>query len=347
MNKTVAVIGGGVTGLAASASLNRLGYRVLLFEKEAEAGGNVAAWDRLFPSGRHAREVVDELVSAIHGNVELHISTSVSSVEQVNGLFQLHTSGNTTATADAVLLATGFELFRAAIKEEYGYGLFENVITSADLEKMFARHGKPLMAGGAEPRKVAFIHCVGSRDEKVNHPHCSKVCCVTAVKQAVEVKEALPHCEVYNFYMDLRMFGSGYEQLYKEAQLKGVTFIRGRLSEAGENQHRQVVIKAEDTLASKPLKITVDLVVLMVGMTPRRSTLPLLASLGLKVNADGFSEIADAHTGSTLTAMKGVFVAGTCTGPGNIAESVNEARTAALQIHEYLDGRKIQSDIFK
>lgn len=337
MNKTVAVVGGGVTGLAAAAALNQLGYRVLLYEKEASTGGNVRNWDRLFPSARRAMEVVHELESAITGHTEIITGTFVNSVKSTDGLFEIEASGNT-VNADAVLLTTGFDLFDAHKKEEYGYGIFENVITSADLEKRFALYGKPVMADGSEPQKVAFIHCVGSRDEKVNNPWCSKVCCVTAVKQAVEVREALPDCEVYNFYMDLRMFGTGYEQLYKEAQLKGVNFIRGRLSEANETRTHQVMIKAEDTLVSRPVQITVDLVVLMVGMSPVKSTPPILKSLGLHVNEDGFASIADAHTGSTQTMIKGVFVAGACTGPANITDSVNEARAAALQIHYYLGG---------
>ncbi|MHC1778319.1 MAG: FAD-dependent oxidoreductase [Lentimicrobium sp.] len=339
MNKTVAVVGGGVAGLAAAAALNQLAYRVLLFEKEAETGGNVRNWDRLFPSARKVAEVVDELSSSLTGDTEIYTDTFVNSVKSVNGLFQIVTTGNTAdANADAVLLTTGFELFDARKKEEYGYGIYENVITSADLEKMFALYGKPVMADGAEPKKVAFIHCVGSRDEKVNKPYCSKVCCITAVKQAVEVREALPGCEVYNFYMDLRMFGTGYEQLYKEAQVKGVNFIRGRLSEANETRTHQVMIKAEDTLVSRPLQLTVDMVILMAGMSPGKSTLPILEALGLNVNEDGFAGIANAHTGSTLTLTKGVFVAGACSGPANITDSVNEARAAALQIHRYLGG---------
>jgi heterodisulfide reductase subunit A2 len=138
--------------------------------------------------------------------------------------------------------------------------------------------------------------------------------------------------------MDLRMFGTGYEQLYKEAQVKGVNFIRGRLSEANETRTHQVMIKAEDTLVSRPLQLTVDMVVLMAGMSPVKSTLPILEALGLNVNEDGFAGIANAHTGSTLTLKKGLFVAGACSGPANITDSVNEARAAALQIHQYLGG---------
>ncbi len=123
------------------------------------------------------------------------------------------------------------------------------------------------------PQRIGFIHCVGSRDEKVGNLHCSKVCCVTAVKQAIEVKEMLPHAEIFLFYMDLRMFGRHFEELYKEAQQKyGIQFIRARLSEAFENPDGSLQIRIEDTLLAKPMKMTLDLLVLMVGIQPDKKT---------------------------------------------------------------------------
>ncbi|MGD9976872.1 MAG: FAD-dependent oxidoreductase [Bacteroidales bacterium] len=201
---------------------------------------------------------------------------------------------------------------------------------------MFKTGGKPAMKSGKTPQKVAFIHCVGSRDEKVNRTYCSKVCCVTAVKQAIEVKEAIPSAEIVCLYMDLRMFGPGYEDLYKEAQQKGINFIRGRLSEASELDGGRVLIKTEDTLSSKPLKMSVDMVVLMVGMSPAIGTAELIAGIGLKPNRDGFIGINDYHLDPVNTSTEGVFVAGACTGPNNITDSINAARSAAIEIHRYL-----------
>ncbi|MDX9854203.1 MAG: FAD-dependent oxidoreductase [Tenuifilaceae bacterium] len=334
MTKTVAIIGGGVAGLETAKQLNSLGYSVKLFEKTNTLGGHVAKWDRLFPNKRHANEVVSSLTLS-QGNTQTLTETSVHSIKRENQGFVI-SANSSNHEADAVVLATGFELFPAEKKEEYGYGLFENVITSADLEQMFKKHGKPVMASGHKPVRIAFIHCVGSRDEKVNRPYCSKVCCVTAVKQAIEVKEALPNSEVFCFYMDLRMFGPGYEDLYKEAQSKGVTFIRGRLSESSEIEGGRVLIKAEDTLASTPLKMSVDIVVLMVGMSPLRGTNKLATELGLSINADGFIAATDLHTNPTGTATNGVFVAGACTGPNNITDTINAAKATALDVHNYL-----------
>lgn len=338
MSKTVAVIGGGIAGLETSIQLEKLGYNVSLFEKDSTLGGHAGKWDRLFPNRRHAVEVIDSLTKNIGNKTQINLDVQVTDIKRENGSFKLEANGRN-QIADAIVLATGFELFTANKKEEYGYGIFENVITSAELEEMFSSHGKPILTNGKTPEKIAFIHCVGSRDEKVNRPYCSKVCCVTAVKQAIEAKEAIPTAEVFCFYMDLRMFGPGYEDLYKEAQVKGVNFIRGRLSETSELEGNRIQIKAEDTLSSKPLKMSVDMVVLMVGMSPLSSTEKMISNLDIYLNNDGFVKVNDYHLEPTHTSAKGVFVAGACTGPNNITDSVNAAHTAALEVHKYLTSK--------
>lgn len=335
MGKDIAIIGGGVAGLEAANKLAELGHNVTIFEKKNQPGGNAAQWDKLFPNRRYSGEVINILKSHLNGNPAILLSTAVTAISKDNGKFKLEAKGKT-FEADALLLSTGFELFPAEKKEEYGYGIYENVVTSAELEEMFKTGGKPTMKSGKTPQKVAFIHCVGSRDEKVNRTYCSKVCCVTAVKQAIEVKEAIPSAEIVCLYMDLRMFGPGYEDLYKEAQQKGINFIRGRLSEASELDGGRVLIKTEDTLSSKPLKMSVDMVVLMVGMSPATGTAELIAGIGLKPNRDGFIGINDYHLDPVNTSTEGVFVAGACTGPNNITDSINAARSAAIEIHRYL-----------
>lgn len=334
MSKKVAIIGGGVAGIEAAKKLRDFGYEVSLFEKDAELGGHVAKWDRLFPNQRKAQEVIDFLQENL-AKINILKSANVQAINRVNGSFNLKVSGQN-HTADAVVLATGFELFPAEKKEEYGYQIFDNVITSAELEEMFKKYGKPQTASGSNPSRVAIIHCVGSRDEKVNRPYCSKVCCVTAVKQAIEIKESLPTCEVFCFYMDLRLFGSGYEELYKKAQNLGVNFVRGRLSETSELEEGRILVKSEDTLSSKPLKMSVDMVVLMVGMSPNSENKELFAGVGLAENNDGFLQVNDFHTEPTKTQVEGIFVAGACSGPNNITDSINAARSAAINVHNFL-----------
>jgi len=331
----VAVIGGGISGMEAASTLSRMGISTALIEEKDKFGGHVGKWDRLFPDGIHANELLKPLYDSLEG-VETYLNTTVSGVTREQNRYVLTLSDETVLDADAVLLATGFSLFAAQRKEEYGYGIYDNVITSMELEQMFKQR-KVVCKNGNPPKRVAFVHCVGSRDEKVDNRHCSKVCCATAVKQACEIRQLLPDSQVYNLYMDLRMFDRRFEDMYHEAQSKyHVNFIRGRLSEAGENKEQQVVLKAEDTLAGKPLKLTVDLLVLMAGMEASQMQKSLNAKLGLRAGADGFLETKNLFTQSNMSNVEGIFVAGTCTGAKTIPETLADARAAAGFINAYL-----------
>ena len=334
--KSIVIIGAGVTGIEAAARLTKFGHKVYLVEKNAETGGHVAQWDRLFPSQTEAKSVLNDLTNGLNNRAELLTNISVQHCEKQGRQFEIILTDNQKLLVDAILVATGFDLFSAQRKEEYGYGIYENVITSLDLEQMFKDHAVKSKNGNT-PKRVAFVHCVGSRDEKVNNRHCSKVCCATAVKQACEIKQLYPDCQVYNLYMDLRMFDRHFEDMYHEAQSKyHVNFIRGRLSEAGENKDGQVVLKAEDTLAGKPLKITVDLLVLMAGMEASNSQKSLNAKLGLRFDTDDFLVTRNSFTQNNLSNVEGIFLAGACTGPKTIPESLADARAAADQLNAYI-----------
>ena len=240
--------------------------------------------------------------------------------------------------SEAVVVASGFDLFPAEIKEEYGYGIYDNVFTTVDMERMF-REGGIRTAQGAKPKTVAFLHCVGSRDEKVNQRHCSRVCCITGVKQAIEVKQEVPDAEVYSFYMDMRMFGPGYEELYRQAQQQyNVHFVRGRISEASETIDRRVQIKAEDTLIGRPLKMTVDMLVLIVGMKAGESNLKLSRCNAVDLYPSSFVKPLDSFSGNVCSGSPRIFYAGTVTAPKNIGESINEGITAACKVAETLKG---------
>jgi len=344
MEKKVAIIGGGVAGLEAASSLAAFGIEVTLIEKEDQLGGHVGQWDRLFPSRRPAKEITGYLTEKLSEKVSILTSTEVKKIERSGNAWNILLNNSRIIVADALLLATGFDLFEARKKEEYGYGIYDNVITSADLEKKFALEGKIRNAQGKVPERVGFVHCVGSRDEKVGNLYCSRVCCVTAVKQAVEVSEMITGCEVFCFYMDLRMFGLDFEALYKEAQEKwGVHFIRGRLSEAFENQDGSVLVKVEDTLAGRPLKMKVDLLVLMSGMVISSGTKELVDLLGLETDENRFLQPADRQLKANETGIPGLFLAGTCTSPKSIDETIADARAACIRIMAYLNQSAVSS----
>jgi heterodisulfide reductase subunit A len=343
----VAVIGAGIAGMEAATRLAQMGYEVLVVEKDGRAGGHVAGWDRLFPFQRNAATFTAEMLKMMDQGkaVKVLVNTTVADVQRDGQHFRIWLSDGQGVTVSAVLITTGFKLFDAHRKEEYGYGIYDNVTTSADLERMFAS-GKPVTTKkGERPQRIAFIHCVGSRDEKVNNRHCSKVCCATAVKQACEIKQMYPDVEVYCFYMDLRMFDRHFETMYLDAQTQyGVIFVRGRLSEAAESIDGRIAIKAEDTLMGKMLKISVDMVILMAGMEAAEETDKLAGMLKIAVGKDGFLNPVDEYLQGNFTREKGVFVAGACTGPKTIPETLADARAAAVSIDEYIrDGSEEKS----
>ncbi|MEI7661547.1 MAG: FAD-dependent oxidoreductase [Bacteroidota bacterium] len=337
MNNKVVVIGGGIAGMVAAGAIAEMGMEVILLEKEPQTGGHVKNWDRLFPSRRHGHEVLDYISQNLGSNVDVRCNSTVTSITRENNEFSVIPANGDPVPAGSLVLATGYELFDARKKEEYGYGIYDNVITSAELEKIF-KEGKTLTTHtGKTPQRVALVHCVGSRDEKVGNLYCSKVCCVTGVKQAIEIREMLPGCEVFSFYMDLRMYDRNFEELYYEAQQKwGVNFIRGRLSECAENPDHSLVLKTEDTLTGRPLKMTVDLVVLLVGFVPGRETARMTALLGLKTGTDGFLSPADEHFKDNSTGVPGLFIAGAVKGPACIVNTIADARATALQVKEYM-----------
>jgi heterodisulfide reductase subunit A len=342
MSKHVVVIGGGVAGLEAAGRLSKAGFEVSLLEKENKTGGHLNDWYKLFPDRRKSSEVKEYLDGlTIDNGIKLLTNTTIEKFNKNNSHFSIITNDGKELKADAIIVATGFDLFKCERKEEYGYGIYDNVITSLDLEEMF-RKGEIAMTNGKVPEKIGIIHCVGSRDEKVGNFYCSKLCCVTAVKQAIEIREHLPESKVFCFYMDMRMGGAFYEELYREAQEKwGVNFIRGKVSEASETVENKLVIKVEDTLAGRPLNMKLDILVLMAGMEMSEGGGKIAGIGGLKTGENRFFAATDHHYGSNLSNIDGVFYAGTCTAPMNITETISHARAAVAEVMDYLKDGKI------
>ena len=319
--------------MQAALRLSEQGAEPLIIEKEAELGGKLRGWYVLFPTFTPASEVLSELRRRVQERgIEVMTSTEVSGFTRQS----VTLADGRTLPCDSVVVASGFTLFDATVKEEYGYGIYDNVITSADLERMFAE-GRVACADGSRPKRIAFLHCVGSRDEKVCQQHCSRVCCITGVKQAIEMKRLFPEANVFNFSKDIRMFGPGYEEMYREAQQRyNIHFVRGRISEASPTIDNRIQIKAEDTLTGRPLRMSVDMLVLLIGMRANDSNAPFAEQAGLKRAPSGFMEPHDMFLGNARSNVEGIFYAGCITAPKNIGETLNEGTVAADAAMEYL-----------
>ncbi len=337
MKENVVIIGGGVAGMEAAKQLLFLGYTPIVVEQKDHLGGHVSQWNRLFPDMASAQDLVRHLGEEIV-DANIFLETKVNFINRLREGYLVMLSNGVSVACRAILVASGFRLFDAARKEEYGYGVYDHVITNADLENWF--NGNPDPRVPASPKKVGFVHCVGSRDLKAGNSQCSKVCCMTAVKQAIEMKEHFPDAQIYCFYMDLRLFGKKYEDFYINAQQEyGVQFIRGRVSEVGETLDGHLQVKAEDTLSGKPLRAQLDLLVLMAGMVCNPEAAELARMARLEMDSDGFLRSADNISGIVGSNRPGIFYAGACTGTKTVPETLAEARSAALDIHRFIQGK--------
>ena len=335
--KHVIIIGGGIAGMQCAQTLAGRGIRVTIVEKENDLGGKLRNWHVLFPTFTPADEVLSAMRHKIASATGITIKSGCEATKVTPTCVTL--SSGEELKCDAVVVATGFTLFDARIKEEYGYGIYDNVVTSADLEQMFNK-GEVAITSGQTPRRIAILHCVGSRDEKVCQRHCSKVCCVTGVKQAIELKRLFPTADIFNFYMDIRMFGPGYEEMYREAQQNyNIHFVRGRISEVSPTFDNRLQIKAEDTLTGRPLKLGVDMLVLLIGMRSNDHNALLEAEAGLKCQPSGFMQAKDSFIGNVESNIEGIFYAGAVTAPKNIGESLNDGSAAANAVEEWLSKR--------
>jgi heterodisulfide reductase subunit A len=250
--------------------------------------------------------------------------------------------------AGAIIVAIGYEAYDPTIDEEYGYGVYPNVITGLEMERLLSAAGP---TGGVvnrpsdlkEPKRIAFIQCVGSRSLRRN-PYCSRVCCMYSIKHARQLKEKHPEMEIDIYYMDIRAFGKGFEEFYEKAAREyKVNFIRGRASEITEDpETHNLTIHAEDTFLGRPVKLEYDMVVLAIGLEPAASTEKIAEILRISRSPDKFLQEAHPKLRPVDTLSAGIFIAGAAQGPKDIPDSVAQAKAAASSAAALLSKGKIR-----
>jgi heterodisulfide reductase subunit A len=236
-----------------------------------------------------------------------------------------------------IIVATGADVFDPSALPQYGYGKYLNVITSLEFERLINAGGP---SGGRlirpsdmkVPKRVAFIQCVGSRSNKTGRTYCSNVCCMNTIKNSLLIKEHWPETEIYVFYVDIRAYGKGFEDLYKRAKKEGVIFIRGLPAEIIEDKRtRNLWLIGENTLLKEPYKMDFDMVILSVGLEPRKDSEVIQRLLTLSRTQDGFFMEAHPKLRPVDAATGGIFFAGCAEAPKDIKDSVTQASAAAAR----------------
>ena len=338
----VLVIGGGVAGIQAAIDLAGKGFKVNLIEKEKELGGRVAQLSTLYPSYKPGRHFVTAKMDELNSlDVKLYTSTSIESIGGFVGNFDIQLRSKTNGSfsdssvkAGAIVVAVGSDLYPIP-KGEFGYGVYPNVFTNQQFEQMTSQ-GKDLSINDQKPKTVAFIQCVGSRGEKGN-PDCSRYCCQAAIKQAIALRNM--GIQVIIFHRDVRIYSRGAEEMYRKARGMGVLFIPYAKEKPpqlkGDNKVSSVIVENKQT--GQPVELSVDAVVLSLGMVPNEQESDYLVKL-LKIprGADRFFMERHAKLGPVETAMEGIFLCGCAQGPKDIADSISQASAVASKVSALL-----------
>ncbi len=338
-NQDILVIGGGPTGLEAARGIADLGYKAILVEKRDRLGGNPdeSQYAALTPDMRSAEEAMNEMIAGVDNNenVEIKLKSTITAAEGSLGDFNVTIKNSKTSekvNVGAVIVCTGFQHFDPGREtQQYGYYEFDDVITLVDCEKMLKAKKFVRPSNGEVPERVCFIQCVGSRDRQIGNEYCSKVCCGVASKEAIEIRQMVPDCRVFIFYIDMRMYGYWENEIYWPAQEKyKVNFIKGIATEVLMKGDK-LLVRGEDATMGRPMEVPMDIVILSVGMEPSVGTSEMAKIFGLKKNKYGFIETIGGALNTVGTTVPGVFSAGACNGPADLEDSISAAGAAVMK----------------
>lgn len=243
----------------------------------------------------------------------------------------------------AIIVATGYDLFDAAIGPQWGYGRYDDVITAIQFERLVnasgPTKGQVICKDGRTPKRIAILHCIGSRDENY-HPYCSRICCMASLKLGHLAREKT-NGEVYDFYIDLRAFGKGYEEFYNRILDEGVNFIRGKGAEVIKKDG-QLVVRCEDTLLGRYREVPVDMVILQTALQAQPDAGKVAQTMGIQRSADGFFLEMHPKLEPLKTATDGIYIAGCCQGPKDIPDTVAQGAGAAAEALLLVSAGKVQ-----
>jgi heterodisulfide reductase subunit A len=435
INPAVLIVGGGIAGIHAALTLANAGKHVYLVEREPTIGGNMAKFDKTFPTLDCAACILTPKMTAVkkHPNITLWTLSEVTQVQGYVGNFEVSVTRHPryinedlcvgcleciegciykqakvpdefnlglgkrkpiyisfpqavpqipvidpetcidfktgrckktcieacgdrhavdlkqqprleTIKVGCIILATGYQPFDARKVPDYRYGVYPNVYTAPEVERLINASGptggEVIMRDGRKPQAIGIIHCVGSRDENTNK-WCSRVCCMYSLKLAHLLKERTG-AEVYNFYIDMRAPGKAYEEFYHQLLAEGVHMIRGRVAEVSDwamtkEEEGKLVMRCEDTLISFVRRVPVDMVVLSVGLVPQEDAKDVRRVFNISCSTEGWFLERHPKLAPVNTFTDGIFIAGACQAPKDIPDSVGQAGSAAAEAMVLID----------
>lgn len=338
------VIGGGIAGIQAALDLSTAGFGTYLVERSASLGGMIPHLHRIFPLCSCCK--VDNRIALCEQdrNIRVMVNTAVQKISGKAGNFQVTTECDgkeENIEVGAIVLAAGLEPFDPTSFDTYAYGHLTNVITSVEFEEMQRpdgpQQGQVLRpSDNKPPKKIAWLQCVGSRDiNRCDAPYCSSVCCMYALKEAVNAKECDTDTEATVFFMDMRTHGKGWERYFNQAVDLGVELIRSRVHSVTPLADCDDLLITYADEAGEAKKETFDLVVLSVGIRPSAQAVTLARELGLEFNEDYY--LATGPFASTVTNVPGIFACGAINGPLDITQSLIEASASVSEITAALE----------
>ncbi|WP_418790332.1 CoB--CoM heterodisulfide reductase iron-sulfur subunit A family protein [Phosphitispora sp. TUW77] len=331
----VLVIGGGVAGMTSALEAAANGIEVYLVEKAADIGG--WAYTYCCKATENCAKCSACLVPQAKMNVEknplitVFRGSEIIGVSGQSGAYNVKVKIGNEKPADievgAIIIATGFKPFNAALKGEFGYDRETNVITALELEQAMREKGS-LAAAYGNAKRIGFIQCVGSRDLALGNNYCSKVCCMYASKLARLIRSELPDAELTIFYMDFQTFGLGFDEFYRSAKEDDkIQFVRGIPAKIFGFPYERLTVRYANSITGQAIEDKFDLIVLAAAITPGEDTQTLASMLGVETDEHGFFK--NTVLEPVETKQSGVFIAGACQSPKDIPQSMEQAKAAA------------------
>jgi len=337
------ILGGGISGMTAALEIANAGKQVYLIEKEDHLGGQVVKFDLTFPHLSSAQQMIQPMIRRVenHPNIKVYLNSAIKDVSGYIGNFKSTLQYNGTGTIELkfgnIIAAVGLKPFDPSVIEEYSYNKFPDVITSLEFEDML-RAGKILTKYGKEPRNVAIIHCVGSRNKKY-HEYCSRVCCMVALKFVHQIRAGLPDANIFEIYADMRAYGKGHEEFYALTTHKQIIFLMYDqqkklpvIREALRDDNCNMLIEMDELLSGQSIEVPVDMVILMVNMEAHENVKEVVRAIGVSLCGNQFFIEKHPKLDPVATTTGGVYIVGSCQGPKDIPDSVAQARAAAARI---------------